>query len=112
MLDALNEIVTEGHFVRNGLILLGIIFVIILTLKTATGKWRWKQNKELTKNYNRKRDIYNKQKYGIIIKDIPDKNAKSKAAYNRYQISKNEPIESPSKKTVSSGKQVGTDRQS
>ena len=46
MLDALNNVATEHHFVRNGLIIVGSAFAIVLIFKSAAGKWWWRHEKK------------------------------------------------------------------
>ena len=64
MLDEITNIAQEHHFVRNGLIMLGIAFAIIIILKSAAGKWWWRHKEDQPKR-SALRDKYNRQKYGI-----------------------------------------------
>jgi len=72
-LDHLFEIVTEGHLIRNGLILLGVVFVFTLIFKSAAGKFWWRHSK---KPPNIQQNRYNQQKYSMSIIDIPEKKSK------------------------------------
>lgn len=65
MLDEISNMAQEHHFVRNGLILIGIALTIILTLKSAAGIWWWRHEKKPPKNSRKATDRYNRQKYGI-----------------------------------------------
>ncbi len=68
MLDEINEIVTNGHFVKCGFILLGVVFTAILALKSAAGKWWWQHSKEPRKSDDIG-DKYNKRHYRIDYED-------------------------------------------
>jgi len=82
MLDTLNKIVTEGHVLLIGIVVLVNLFIVAMVLKSSDGRWRWQSNEQPQETTSRKRpsaryrapqDKCDRPKHGRHIIDIPEK---------------------------------------